>query len=525
MADITTKNQLKQWFVTGSKPNQTQYYAWMDSYWHKQEQISINNIAGLGDALANKADTEQLQYYAAKDAGNIDVNTWKTKLGVGSLPSNVATIDDGQNTGNTYSKIQADGLFYKKVADPNDGNVYILKVDGSLVNANTFGKNVTNSSNTTSGSFTQTQRAGDIWYWNTAGQEFGFKNLPDKSADASFVDFVGKNSNGQVAKVGYPALNNLVSGLTAQQALNISQLLNGSVGGGGEMSVNLISPPIIQNRFNTVEYILLRGANLNLNPTAMSIQILAADKATVAATIPNNQVQLNSNGLELVFYYNFYNFPTGTYFLKITSGVKSYITTLDLKVVQSITNIDTSTITWDKVYAPGVTPSNSDVALQNSATMNMPTGGGNLVDIYGSYKSSAIFNQGEDFYLELTITYSQTNGNTDDNSNPLRIGIGYSNSTNSLQFLSQVYAAYAKGNFNAVTILNNTVTAAFNANVPDTRTVTIIKTGNLFRTIIGSTNHSITLSNNSNYSIFVQSNFRLTAATINVQITKAFKIN
>ncbi|SDM18324.1 hypothetical protein SAMN05216273_11621 [Chryseobacterium taihuense] len=57
----------------------------------------------------------------------------------------------------------------------------------------------------------------------------------------------------------------------------------------------------------------------------MSVEILAADKTTLVATIPNNQVQLDSEGLNLIFYYNFHNFPVGKHFIRITSGVKTYI--------------------------------------------------------------------------------------------------------------------------------------------------------------------------------------------------------
>jgi len=172
MAD---KNTLKQWFVTGAKPLQAQYWAWLDSYWHKSEPISINAIDGLGEILGNKVDADQLALYAKKDASNIDVPTWKTRLGVGELPPNIGTIDYTNSEGFSYV-----GNAYKKIENPNDGNVYVLNIDGTKVNANTFGKNVTNSSNTTTGSFEQTQRNGDTWKWNTQGQNILWQGLSIK---------------------------------------------------------------------------------------------------------------------------------------------------------------------------------------------------------------------------------------------------------------------------------------------------------------------------------------------------------
>jgi len=47
----TSKNTLKSWFVTKAKPLQSQFWAWMDSFWHKDELIPIPKVEGLQDAL------------------------------------------------------------------------------------------------------------------------------------------------------------------------------------------------------------------------------------------------------------------------------------------------------------------------------------------------------------------------------------------------------------------------------------------------------------------------------------------
>ena len=61
---VTEKAQLKQWFVNGAKPNEAQFWAWMDAFWHKKDYIPVGYIRGLDVLLGNKADSEQLQYYA-----------------------------------------------------------------------------------------------------------------------------------------------------------------------------------------------------------------------------------------------------------------------------------------------------------------------------------------------------------------------------------------------------------------------------------------------------------------------------
>lgn len=172
----TPKNTLKQWFVTGAKPLQAQYWAWLDSYWHKSEPISINNIENLSEILVNKVDAYQLALYAKRDASNIDVPTWKTKLGVGNLPPNVATIDYVTPDGEAMI-----GNAYKKVEQINDGKNYLLKIDGTAVDGDTFGKNVSNSYLT---SLPNTGlKLGAIWELDSNGFPLMFKNLPAKDAD------------------------------------------------------------------------------------------------------------------------------------------------------------------------------------------------------------------------------------------------------------------------------------------------------------------------------------------------------
>lgn len=56
----TDKNTIKNWFKTGLKPIQAQFYAWMDSYWHKDEKIPITAIDDIEAILNDKADREAL---------------------------------------------------------------------------------------------------------------------------------------------------------------------------------------------------------------------------------------------------------------------------------------------------------------------------------------------------------------------------------------------------------------------------------------------------------------------------------
>ena len=141
---MTEKNILQNWFVIGAKPTQEQFWAWQESYWHKSESIPTEKILGLSEVLANKADVEMLQHKANLDSSNLTgehVLAWKEKLGVGELPSNIATIDEGNKQGNTYTKTKVNELLEnsgKNIANTDlqipAGTVRTLDVTGAKLN-------------------------------------------------------------------------------------------------------------------------------------------------------------------------------------------------------------------------------------------------------------------------------------------------------------------------------------------------------------------------------------------------------
>ncbi|WP_268846725.1 hypothetical protein [Flavobacterium aestivum] len=49
---IVSLNVIKNWFRTGLKPNQEQFWDTWDSFWHKNDKIPASSIEGM-DALLN----------------------------------------------------------------------------------------------------------------------------------------------------------------------------------------------------------------------------------------------------------------------------------------------------------------------------------------------------------------------------------------------------------------------------------------------------------------------------------------
>jgi hypothetical protein len=106
------RSTLKSWFVKFAKPTQAQFAAWIDAFWHKSERFPMAQVADLAETLAVKADAEALQFFALKDASNLDETTleqWKSALEV-EIPENIATIDLNELVGNVYTKEQTDEL-------------------------------------------------------------------------------------------------------------------------------------------------------------------------------------------------------------------------------------------------------------------------------------------------------------------------------------------------------------------------------------------------------------------------------
>lgn len=350
-----------------------------------------------------------------------------------------------------------------------------------------------------------------------------FSGIP-KVSDATYNLFpvFDNNRNLAYAENPYQMLKNGLGVMTQAQALELGQLLGGGTGSAGAMSVNLISPPIVQNRYDSVEYIYLRGANLKLNSASRKIEIINTTTNQVVLTIPNNQI-VSESDIELTFWYNFKDFPLGDYKIRLTSGAKVYTTDWQLKIVQSVTDVDFNNLTWDIKTKDGYTQNTSTSASGGSLLAVASTGSETTFPVL-SLKSSELFVQGEDFYIELQCNITVAGGFYGLQKHVF--GIGYADGANENLYLMNVGLNYTNysGNINVGTnYTSNNV--SYIAGTPYANTVIIIKTGNLFRVISRGSQESITLSNNSGYSIFAQMPASPVNNSLSVRIVKAFKLN
>ena len=104
--NYTDINTIKNWFKTGLKPTQTQFWSTWDSFWHKSESLPISSISGLGNLLDGKAETEHTHTeYATNDADSLtaqNITQWQNKLGINDLDYVVIPTEDATVESHPY---------------------------------------------------------------------------------------------------------------------------------------------------------------------------------------------------------------------------------------------------------------------------------------------------------------------------------------------------------------------------------------------------------------------------------------
>lgn len=114
----TDRNTLKGWFIKGAKPLASQFAAWIDSFWHKDDKIPIDSINNLQQALNSKADSVAVQNTINEAVENLIVEDGTlAKKGIVQLSE---TLEDDSTKAATPKMVKqvSDGLanYYTKTA-------------------------------------------------------------------------------------------------------------------------------------------------------------------------------------------------------------------------------------------------------------------------------------------------------------------------------------------------------------------------------------------------------------------------
>ncbi|MCU7617719.1 hypothetical protein NZ698_10965 [Chryseobacterium sp. PBS4-4] len=436
--------------------------------------------------------------------------------------SNQELLDEGISTQKDFNAATRERLIHKLDKPYMDGNpLEYPKVLGLDNNGNTatlpvgdLGKNIANSSLTSVAGSGLT--LGSDWGVETAGHPYSISGLSDVSTNPAFHTFLSQDDSGKLGRTsGVQPFLSLPSTLSESEKAAWKTAMNGGWTT-NTMSVAMVSPLVIDRTSNINTWVSLKGANLNLNPASFSVEIMNEDGDTAVDQILSSQVQLYQNGIDLVFYYNFSNLPVGKYRIRVWNGVAYYITNSNLSInsVNSVSNIDTSTLTWEVRSVPEnnntYTVGNGNIAKIMDETSQ--SSGSNYPVV--SIKSSPFHDITDNFYIEMNVNYTIGTlvGNTLFELLPARIGLTYSDfNINSDVFNTVAYLAYkpfsGRGEANINTISPPFVAIASSDGVSSySQKLTFIKNGNILYLIWSFNNqiYQIDIDNTRALSIIMQ---------------------
>ncbi|KFF22253.1 hypothetical protein [Chryseobacterium sp. JM1] len=397
--------------------------------------------------------------YAIDENG--DMKNPATGLSTEDLKDNIIKISDpdlqaeGIFTQAQFNKSTLTDLDHKLNAPVTDGNTQnFSKVVGIDGNGNTaklpagdLGKNMMNTDLSSTSARNHTVNA--PFTINTLGNPYTVSGLPNKNTDiGNFQKIVVQNTSGLNAVVDSKSfLVDMPNQMTEAEKTAWKTKMNGGWTT-ASMSVGLISPTVVNVNNNNNTWILLKGANLNINPTSFSVEIMANDGNTPIALVPNSQVQLSANGTDLIFYFNFHVLPIGSYKIKIWNGVANYVTGKTVTVTNNMQMVNTGALTWDlKTFNNNASTENfgSGGSAQVSTDSSIEALANNY-NMIASLKSSELIPANKDFYLQFQIE-NIANSNASPDVSGGSIYAGLTLSSNSNQLISNSFAFMRFHNF------------------------------------------------------------------------------
>ena len=129
---ITPISSLKRWFANFKKPTQEQFWAWLDSYWHKSEKIPMDTIDGLENAIRGTASADQLRNHLTDSQAHSGLFDRKVDKEAGkTLTSNDYTNEE-KRTNQTNAQKRVVGL---TVTGDVDKIITITFADGTAIQA------------------------------------------------------------------------------------------------------------------------------------------------------------------------------------------------------------------------------------------------------------------------------------------------------------------------------------------------------------------------------------------------------
>ena len=338
------KTTIKNWFKRGLKPTQEQFWSTWDSFWHKDEKLPISSIDKLGGLLDGKAETSHKHdIYATNNATSLtdeNVISWQQALGIDNLDYVEIPTENATEQSHPYVVVIDD-----------EGN-------SAKRNAKEFGK-VDKIMGVSPDENKNVDISGVEMNWTSPTQRFSA--IPDKSADATYNQLLGVDSNGYAAKVGLNAVTNAMAKSSDAQkdAFRLASRKSTEGYSTGQPRVDTILPPVIDNTKDYIQYVTLVGINLfvnNGNISTASVSIVRYKDINnqlipeETHVIDNYQVYQTNTSI-LSFGIDYSLFQTGYYKVKVVHNGLINIGSSDILVTTQVTNNPIILDSWE-MYTP-----------------------------------------------------------------------------------------------------------------------------------------------------------------------------
>ena len=404
-----------------------------DNNGNQLSQVSLLSLDNEGTDLRYNASTLALELYNADNEllDSIPVSSFIGSVGTQlQLNSNQLQLRDSQgNILSTVSfavnninglQIALGGKLNKPTTTSNTTSYpYVVGEDGSgnsaRLPAGNLGKNFFNSdlSNTTARN--HTMNAGVTV--KTLGNPHTLSGLPNKNADiVNFRKVRVQNASGLDSVVD--SKNLLTDGVTSmtdaeKDAWRLAQRKTGENYSTSAPRIDYILPFVVK-RENAIQYIMLQGINLYVNPVTAIVRIVNTSTLQEYDVLTNS-ITVYANDLNrLQFSFNFSTVPVGTYKIKLVNSSVQNIDNTTFDVVDSINSIPIN-CSWDTVQSSNsvFTTHNVPITTSNSIYQKCATVNANSeLTVASVSKSSTILTQTQangDWIITLDVTHNKNN--------------------------------------------------------------------------------------------------------------------
>jgi len=140
---MASLNTIKNWFKTGLKPTQKQFWDTWDSFWHKDENIPVSNIEGIDNLLNQKANKSVLDDHL--DSQNAHDELFNSKANKQELDNHLEDVEAHANLFATIRIIpHGKRLVFEKEGKINpgtlaEGDFCMGFVENQFINADYLG--------------------------------------------------------------------------------------------------------------------------------------------------------------------------------------------------------------------------------------------------------------------------------------------------------------------------------------------------------------------------------------------------